>query len=407
MLYLISCNKNTSITNEYPPIFNEVNEILNRHSKFWDTKLYGPILLVNPTTREFISNQDTSTITKGILPDSVTIANTTVFWNSKQWVMITLPLPQNKLERNNLIIHELFHRMQHKIGFNKLNEANNQHLDTYQGRILLKLELEALKKALLNTSKDAVNKHLKNAFIFRLKRQKNDTVKMAENALEINEGIAEYTGMMLGRKNSNIEQHLIKNINNFYTNKTFVRSFAYQTIPVYGYLLSKTTPYWHKQIKHNTVLTDYFLKAFNIPSSYNIDYIEIAQQNDYNYTSIISDERKREQQKIALKKAYIKKFTQDTTLQIGLKNMNISFDPRNISPLDKLGTVYPNLKISDNWGILTVKNSALISVNWDSITVSKPNYKSDSILKGDGWKLVLKPNWSLIKNTKNYTLKTN
>ena len=230
---------------------------------------------------------------------------------------------------------------------------------------------------------------------------------MAENALEINEGIAEYTGMMLGRKNSNIEQHLIKNINNFYTNKTFVRSFAYQTIPVYGYLLSKTTPYWHKQINHNTVLTDYFLKAFNISSSYNTDYIEIAQQNDYNYTSIITDEKKLEQQKIALKKAYIKKFTQDTTLQIGLKNMNISFDPRNISPLDKLGTVYPNLKISDNWGILTVKKGALISANWDSITVSKPNYKSDSILKGDGWKLVLKTNWSLIKNTKNYTLKTN
>ena len=177
LLYLISCSKNTSTTNEYTPIFNEINEILNRHSKFWDTKLYGPILLVNPTTREFISNQDTSTITKGILPDSVTIANTTVFWNSKQWAMITLPLPQNKLERNNLIIHELFHSMQHKIGFNKLNEANNQHLDTYQGRILLKLELEALKKALLNTTKDTVNKHLKNAFIFRLKRQKKQHCK--------------------------------------------------------------------------------------------------------------------------------------------------------------------------------------------------------------------------------------
>lgn len=35
--------------------------------------------------------------------------------------------------------------------------------------------------------------------------------------------------------------------------------------------------------------------------------------------------------------------------------MNILFEPRNMIPIERVKTVYPILRITDNWGILTVK----------------------------------------------------
>jgi len=46
-------------------------------------------------------------------------------------------------------------------------------------------------------------------------------------------------------------------------------------------------------------------------------------------------------------------------MKIFLENMSISFDPRNLVPLDDVGTVYPNLRITDNWQILSVDSGAL------------------------------------------------
>ena len=40
-------------------------------------------------------------------------------------------------------------------------------------------------------------------------------------------------------------------------------------------------------------------------------------------------------------------------------------------------------------GILTVKNGALIDINWGFVIVSKPTEITDSIVKGNGWVLEL------------------
>lgn len=52
--------------------------------------------------------------------------------------------------------------------------------------------------------------------------------------------------------------------------------------------------------------------------------------------------------------------------------MNVSFDPRNIIPVEDKGTVYPQIRVTDNWGILEVTKGALMSPNWDKISVSSP-----------------------------------
>ncbi|MBN2665830.1 MAG: hypothetical protein JXR67_04925 [Bacteroidales bacterium] len=81
----------------------------------------------------------------GKLPENINIANTAFDWNGKRWTIVALPLPEEKEELLNLLIHESYHRIQPDQGFVSLNEIQSIHLDSKNGRIYLKLEFEAYK----------------------------------------------------------------------------------------------------------------------------------------------------------------------------------------------------------------------------------------------------------------------
>lgn len=383
--------------------FSDIDSILKiEDSKFWNTPLYGPILLVNPKTRVFFSNENNTTkkfkqinsIFSDTLPQNINIANTAIHWDNKRWSMVTLPLPKDKTSRNNLVLHELFHRIQPEIGFDNLQEQDNAHLDTYDSRIVLKLELEALKNAL--SSKYEMKKHLKNALTFRKIRQ-NDAQKVeAENSLEINEGLAEFTAIMLsGRNDKEMKHHLINSINQFYTNSTFVRSFAYQTIPIYGYLLSNQKKDWHKDIVKHTNLTGYFMASFEIDINDTPSFELIVKENKYNYEEILKVEKVREDKRLAKILQLKTKFLEQPTLKLHFEKMNISFDPRNITPLEDFGTVYPTMRVTDNWGILTVNNGALLASDWGNVIVTEPVEMDSKVITGDGWSLELNKGWKI------------
>ena len=81
---------------------------------------------------------------------------------------------------------------------------------------------------------------------------------------------------------------------------------------------------------------------------------------------------------------------------IGLENMKIGFNPSNIMPLDSFGTVYPNLRITDNWGILEVDScGALMSPEWNKVIISFPELITDTLISGKGWKLKIDKSWKL------------
>ena len=412
ILFTSCANKNSKLGKEENSLYSEIEKTFSDvdsllkidNEKFWNHQLYGSILFVNPKTREFVANKNNSSnafkkvnsVYLDTLPKELNIANTAIHWNNERWTMVMLPLPTATIERNNLIIHELFHRIQPEIGFGNLQELDNGHLDKYEGRLLLKLELEALKKALMSNDDNLRDTHIKNAFLFRNKRQVNKKTKTAENALEINEGLAEYTAIMLsGRNEAEMKLHLTNSINKFYDNPTFVRSYAYQTTPIYGYLLSKQKKMWQKDISSETNLTDYYLKAFNFQMPKATSYEMIAKENDYNYQRIVATEEERENERLVKIANYKTIFLENPTLKIRFENMNISFDPRNITPLENIGTVYPNIRVTDNWGILTVKKAALLSSDWTNIIISAPTKINDDLIEGDGWTLELNKEWEV------------
>lgn len=390
--------------------YNEFKTASMKNMEIWNKDLYGSILLVDPKTRELYANEaDESGVLKsngniytGILPDKINIANTAVNWNKKRWAMMMLPLPKDKCDRIGLLAHESFHRIQPSLGF-ELSNAENNHLDQKEGRVYLRLELEALKKAVKSVSEKELKKHLTSAFTFR--KYRNSVYygsDLSENLLELNEGIAEFTGLIVsGRNKEQAIASLTKGIDRFFNNPTFVRSFAYHTIPVYGYLLYNKDKRWNKSITPQTDLANYFMKAFNIKTPVDLNVAIKRLADDYNGSIIIEEEAKREEKIKRLIEEYKSKFIDQPHFEIKFEKMNVSFDPRNIIPIEDKGVVYPNIRVTDKWGILTVENGALMSTNWDKISVSNPVRIENDRISGDGWLLELADGYEIKKNEAN------
>ncbi len=387
--------------------FSEIKTATKIGYSLWNRDLYDDIILVNPETRQLFSNNfgadssfvqyKNSYIAK--LPDSVNIANTSLTWNGRTWAMIMLPLSKDYYARINLLAHELFHSAQSALGFVQ-NNSESTHLDQENGRIYLRLELEALKKTVCSDAQDEQRMHLKDALIFR--KYRNSLFPGSahiENQLELNEGIAEYTGVMIsGRDKEKTKKHFIDVIDRFFKNPTYVRSFAYNTTPIYGYIMSLKDPLWNQKISVNTDLTVFFMRELNIELPKDLAATVKAITAEYNGKQIFTEEQLRAEKikkQIAL---YRSLFVDQPHMTIKFEKMNVSFDPRNILPITDLGTVYPTIRIADNWGILDVKSGALMAPNWDKITVSRPTKIEGQRIEGEGWVMQLKDQYTVQKD---------
>jgi len=104
---------------------------------------------------------------------------------------------------------------------------------------------------------------------------------------------------------------------------------------------------------------------------------------------------------------YKDKFITQPHFEIVFEKKSTSFDSRNLTPLEGYGTVYPTITVSDNWGLLTVRNvGGLMSLNRDKITVTAPLTMEGNRIGGEGWTLELNSNYQVQKDktTGNYTL---
>jgi hypothetical protein len=270
----------------------------------------------------------------------------------------------------------------------------------------MRLELEALYRALNSKSKAETDKNLTNALYFRNMRYEiYPDAKSEENSLELNEGLATYTGIaMSGRSSKELNEYFESKLADFQNNPSFVRSFAYLTIPLYGTILSGTDKYWNKKVDKNTNLGDFYIRSFNLQIP-----VVLADdiKNQYGFAKISTEEAKREEHIRQLIAGYKRVFIERPHLEIRLENMNISFDPRNLMPVEGYGTVYPTLRLSDNWGILTVTEGALLGTNWDRVTVSEPAVISKEKVTGKGWSIDLNKGYVVEKDNtgKNYVVR--
>lgn len=373
----------------------------------WGVSLCAPLLFVDPKTRLVVANEQDAegSLTKqgnvftGQLPERVNIANTAVDWSGKRWAMIKWPLPENKYERANLLAHESWHRIQDALKLPASMPAN-AHLDSPPGRLWLQLEWRALAAALTERG-DGRRVAIRNALMFRAYRRTlfPGAIK-EERTLEMHEGLAEYTGVKLSGR-PYVAQHVAAQLKEAEKRETFVRSFAYASVPAYGILLDDATggAAWRKNLRPADDLGLLLQRALSIKLPANVKQEAASAATNYSGDALAKTENEREKQRQQRLATYRARLVDGTLLLIPLKKMSLQFNPNNVLPLDGRGTIYPTIRVVDVWGVLNVTEGALMNETFTKIYVpASPEMESQlnaQALHGDGWTLDLNAGWRI------------
>ncbi len=399
---------------------NEAEALCRRDGlRLWGASLCGPILFVERETRAVVANQGDAQglLTKkgdvfvGKLPDEENIANTATKWAGVKWTMLVWPVPENDFDRARLMVHELFHRVQDDLGLPMSNPSNDQ-LDSREGRIWLQLEWRALREALKQHG-PARRGAIEDALAFRsYRRTLFPGSDSAERALEMNEGLAEYTGGKLGAQSeAQLIDYVVKQIDRAPDRPTFVRSFAYVSGPAYGVLLDLSGANWRHALRAQDDLGKLLQRALSIELPSRLKERAEKRAAVYDGDALRSAEAERESVRQKRMAEYRARLVDGPVLLIPLtESVRYSFNPNDLIPLEGSGTVYPTLRVSDQWGILEVSNGALMIREGGKVSgvyVSARGDLSGQPLRGDGWTLRLNDGWKLAPGAQkgNYLLK--
>jgi hypothetical protein len=386
--------------------FDEARALCRRDGGvLWGKSLCGPMMFADPATRAvFASEPDGEGVLKrsgevfvGTLPPRVNVANTAVEWAGVNWmVVLSTALPEDEYRRANLMMHELWHRRQEELGFPASGAANN-HLDTRDGRVWLQLEWRALASA-LSAGGRARRRAVADALLFRAyRRSLFARAASEEREMEMHEGLAEYTGVRLGGGPDPSRYVIDVDLKGEAKRESFVRSFAYASGPAYGLLLDAAAPGWTRRVRKGDDLGALLQKRLGVRPPRDLRRAAGERSRAYDGGRLLASEREREDGRRRLLAGYRARLVEGPVLVVPLRSMRMSFDPGNLVPLDALGTVYPNIRVVDVWGILTVsRGGALMNATYSSITLAAPADASRRPARGDGWTLELNDGWTLV-----------
>ena len=378
----------------------------------WKHSLCGSIALVDRQTRLVIANDtvagkhflrlgDAYVTT---LPENQYVANTSFPWGGRTWTMVALPLPKDRYARIALVMHETFHREQEALGLRQPDALNNQ-LDMRPGRTWLRLEYRALARALESLpDQNAARHHAESALLFRAERRSlypgSDSL---EATLEIQEGLAEYTGQRLAMQlTGEGPARVAKYVRDYEANTpTFVRAFAYGTGPAIGILLDQFDPTWRDAVRTNRDIGALLAQAIRFQRPRDLARAARARAEEYGWNEVDRAEAARDSARAPAMQAYRTRLGDGPviTLRQSKDSLAWSYDPTELIGFDLQSTVYPSGNFSAPWGKLTVDHGGVLVQNdFSRIGIGAPAapIAADAReIKGDGWTLALNQGWSL------------
>ncbi len=385
--------------------FTEADSLARKDGgRLWGRSLAAPLLLVDRDSRKIVANlpdQDGHLVADGrlytgILPQSQNVANTAFDWSGRRWTMLVTPLPRDAAQRASLMLHEMWHRIQDSLGFPAASPTND-HLDQLEGRTWLRLEGHALRAALESSDRHR-RQAIADALAFRrFRHEQLAGSDSSERQLELNEGLAEYTGLTLagftGRAGA---REVAARLGGLDTLTHLGRSFAYLTGPAYGLLLDWTGKPWRSTLTANDELSARLGALLTIPIT-EAPLAEVTQRaTAYGYREVRDAEEAREQTRAARQAGLRQRFIEGPVLRLPLMEMRLGFDPGKVEPLDSAGTVYGTLRIVDRWGVLDVTTGGGLVRDWAEAIVPAPTDANGSRVTGEGWTLELAAGWAMV-----------
>ena len=401
-------------TNKARQYFAEAKALSEKdNGALWKLPLCGPLLFVDYGTHYAVANQADAEgklkpldgVFVGTAPPDLGVANTATKWARVEWTMVMWPVPQYKQPRMQLMLHECFHRVQAQIGLQG-KDAQNGHLDSLEGRIWLQMEWRALEHAFWQQGQER-KQDVADALYFRnYRRSLFPGAEAQEDALEMNEGMAEYTGFKLSTSCSDEYAVIVAAWLRAAPTRTpsYSRSFAYTSGPAYGGLLDLANKNWITGLTPATNLGQLLAQAYAVeaPAAAALNKREALQRAArYDGSEVVAIETEREAKHQARVEAARKTFIDGPVLMLPVgQEFHYTFDPNAVLVLDDKLTVYEGeIQVTDVWGLLKTTEGALFvrdNGGFVRVQVPAPADASKTPLTGKGWTLELRPQWQVV-----------
>src|SRR5215469_15108139 len=393
--------------------FAEAKAVSDRdNGSLWKVQLCGPLLFVDFGTRYAVANQPDAEdklkpldgVFVGTAPAELGVANTATKWAGVEWTMVMWPVPQYKQPRIRLMLHECFHRVQAQIGLEG-KDTQNGHLDSLEGRIWLQMEWRALERAFWQQGEER-KRDVADALYFRSYRRSLFSADASEDALEMNEGMAEYTGFKLSTSSPQEYAVAVAAWLRAAPTRTpsYGRSFAYTSGPAYGGLLDLANKNWRSGLTPATNLGQLLAQAYGlqVPAATALNKTEALRRAErYDGSEVVAIETEREAKHQARVAAARRTFVEGPVLMLPVgQEFNYTFDPDAVLALDDKLTLYEGeIQVTDAWGLLKTSEGALFvrgDRGFERVQVPAPADVSKTPLTGKGWTLELKPQWQVV-----------
>jgi hypothetical protein len=419
-LLLIGCKTEKTVTYFTPgkaiQYFNSIEDICNRdNGKLWGKNLYGPLMFVDRSTRRIVANQpDNEGLLKGkegiyigLYPKELIINNAPVKFGEARFAMAPLPNQEDDYRIKTRAIHSLFHLFQEEEGFVSTGYITS-NMDEKEARLWIKLEWKALRKALTSTGDDQLLA-IRDALIFRgANREFYHKYAADETRFETYEGLTTFTYTLLCTNSpEEFRSRLFEFLDRIYSMQSYSRSYGFIHGALYAALL------YDKGFDFKNIKTDNFDLGNEVRLIYNIKLPAVCRDVagslavNYNIDEINKEEEKRLSDIKENINKQINTFTEKPVVFIELESPYFDFEPEDIHSLDTLGTLYNSLRVSDNWGKLTVeKGGCLVANNYKYLRITAKGFKADkNRITGEGWHLILNNDWELVPVEQNYFIR--
>jgi hypothetical protein len=368
--------------------FKDVEAVCEREGKrLWGVSLCGPMVIADARTQTIATSQPAPV---GPRPRLLAGMNVPIQWGGVTWGAYSWDTLVNAppRARKAIMLHELFHGLvQRQLGL-MASEQLNEHLDALDGRYWLRLECRALARALRESGAQRTAA-VRDALAFRqARRMLYKGSAENERALEINEGVASYTGTAAAA--DSVEDAIasaLEALSGAETGESFVRTFAYFTGPAYGVLLDASSPGWRQQIRGTDDFPVLLARAFAVQPAADA----AASAARYGGPEVRAAEEQRErgrQQRLAeLRRQFV-----DGPVLVIRGGGGGSFNSMGAVVIPDVGTVFfgPYSHNTDS-GTLRSEKGALRESSGNVHRVPAPIRRDDTTLAGDGWTFTVKP----------------
>jgi hypothetical protein len=369
--------------------FEEAQALCTRDGgRLWGASICMPMVIGDARTQTFATSQPAPDAPR---PRLIGILMGPIQWGDGMWAALSWDMVANQPPRvrNAMFLHESFHIVQRRLGL-AVPTVSAEHLDSPEGRYWIRLEWRALARA-LRDSGAARATAVRDALAFRQARQQRfpDMVE-TERALEINEGVASYTGIVLAAQSrAEAITSALDELTGQASGESYVRTAAYASGPAYGLLLDAASPGWTRTMRASDDLAAMLMRALAIRPAADVE----ASAARYGGAEIRASERQREEQRRARIAELRLRFVDGPVLVMPGGGGGFS-DSHGAVVIPEVGTIwFGDYRMKGPWGALEATKGVLLSTDGRTRRLPAPARRDETTFSGDGWTLNVATGW--------------